>query len=101
MKERAEEVLVQAASEFINRESNRNSMITVTNVETRNRSKHVTVFVSVFPEKETRAACDFLNRKRNEFREYLKKHTRFHPLPIVTFLPSPVVGGVIEPPENI
>ena len=87
---------MHAASEYINRESNRRSMITVTDVHIGQREKRVIIFVSVFPETETRAACDFLNRKRSEFREYLKKNTRLRSLPIVEFLPSPQLGGIVE-----
>lgn len=96
MKERMIEAVKKAASEFINRESNRRSMITVTQVHFDARRKRADIFVSVFPEKDTHAATDFLNRQRSEFREYLKKHTRLHVLPRVMFLADPVIGGTIE-----
>ena len=96
MRERLKEILMHAVSEFINRESNRQSMITVTNVSMGERNRRATVFVSVFPEAKTQAACEFLNRKRSDLREYLKKHTKLSVLPHVTFLPSPTKGGVEE-----
>jgi len=99
MRERVLEALQKAASEFINRESNRRSMITVTKVLLDKRGRRVDIFVSVFPEKDTHAATDFLNRQRSEFREYLKKHVRLHTIPTITFLADPVIGGTIEVPE--
>lgn len=100
MKERITEVLKVAASEFINRESNRRSMITVTKVALERRGAHADIFVSVFPEKDTHAATDFLNRNRDEFRDYLKKHTRLARLPRVAFHADPVIGGTIEEVET-
>ncbi|MEK7613768.1 MAG: ribosome-binding factor A [Patescibacteria group bacterium] len=100
MRERLIEALQQAASEFINRESNRRSMITVTKVVLDRRGMRADIFVSVFPEKETHAATDFLNRQRSNFSDYLKSRLRVRALPHVTFLADPVVGGTIEPVET-
>lgn len=95
MRERVIELLKKAASEFINRESNRTSMITVTGIELDRRESHVTIFVSVFPEKDTHGATDFLNRNRDEFKRYLKQHTALRVIPRVEFLPDPNLG---QPP---
>ncbi len=97
MRERVIETLRKAASEFINLESNRRSMITVTKVTVDRRGGRAYVFVSVLPEKDTHAATDFLNRQRDEFRQYLKKNTRLHMLPRIIFMADPVIGGTIEP----
>lgn len=96
MRERVLEALQHSIAEFINRESNRRSMITVTKVVLDRRGMHADVFVSVFPEKDTHAATDFLNRQRDELREYLKKHIRIRAIPYVTFFADPVIGGTIE-----
>lgn len=99
MKERLTEELKKIASEFINRESNRRSMITVTKVALDRRGAHANVFVSVFPEKDTHAATDFLNRNRDEFKRYLKERLRIRSIPRVRFLADPTIGGAIEPSE--
>lgn len=96
MKERALAALKQAASEFINRESNRRSMITVTKVVLDRRGSRVDIFVSVFPEKDTHAATDFLNRRRDDFYAFLKKNTRLARLPRATFHADPVIGGTLH-----
>lgn len=99
MKERAVEELRKAASEFINRESNRRSMITVTGAALDRRGAEADIFVSVFPESGTHAATDFLNRNRDEFKRYLKQHLSLRIIPRVRFLADPVVGGTIKPLE--
>lgn len=96
MKERVQEELQHAASDFINRESNRRSMITVTGVALDRRGAHANIFVSVFPEKETHAATDFLNRQTDAFRQFLKKNTRLARLPRVRFLADPTIGGTLH-----
>lgn len=96
MRARVVAILKEAASEFINRESNRSSMITVTGVALDRRGGQANIFVSVFPEKNTHAATDFLNRQTDAFHMYLKKHTRLARLPRVRFLADPVIGGTIE-----
>lgn len=95
MRERAIEALRKAASEFINRESNRQSMITVTSIRLDKGGKRAEVYVSVFPEKDTFAATEFLNRKRDEFRAYIKKRIRMRVIPSVRFLADPVIGGTL------
>lgn len=99
MRERLTGELKKVASEFINRESNRRSMITVTKVTLDRRGTHADIFVSVFPEKDTHAATDFLNRRRDDFHAFLKKNTRLARLPRATFHADPVVGGTIKPLE--
>jgi ribosome-binding factor A len=74
-----------AAAEFIERESNGRSLITVTDIRLFNRGKSATILVSVLPETATEGALEFLKRQRGEFREYIKKHTRLMMLPFFDF----------------
>ncbi|MEY2640645.1 MAG: hypothetical protein RL150_38 [Candidatus Parcubacteria bacterium] len=83
--EKAREVVREAIASFIERESNRNSMITVTSLDHSPDFKRVTVFVTVFPEHAEQAALDFLKRQRSEAREYLKKYTRLARIPFLDF----------------
>ena len=82
---RTEELLRHLAAEFISRESNRLSLITVTAVQLSDRRTHATVFVTIFPEDRKEEALDFMNRNRSEFREYIKKHAKLQKLPYVQF----------------
>lgn len=73
------------ACDFIQRESNYNSMITVTNVLVSKDFKNATFFVTVFPETQEKAALDFLKRNRGEVKAHIKKHSRLSRLPHIEF----------------
>jgi ribosome-binding factor A len=70
---------------FIEENSNRKSMITITNIYLTSDFKRVTLFVTVFPEQSENAALDFLKRQRSDARDYLKKHSRLARLPFIDF----------------
>ncbi len=72
-------------AEFIERESNRLSLITVTKCEISKDQKQLKVFVSVFPEEKEQQALNFLERKKREIREYLKKRIRTRVIPFLSF----------------
>ncbi len=90
--ERFASALGAAAAEFINRESNRSSLITVTRVEVVSESKKAHIYVSVYPPHELRAVIDFLSRQRQEFLRFMRTKTALHMLPYVDFLPDPDIG---------
>lgn len=96
MKERTESEIAKIVSAFINRESNRQSLITVTRVHFDEHTKRCDVFVSAYPEQATHAAVEFLNRKRNDVRLYFKKHSKLSGLPRISFVADPTIGGPIE-----
>lgn len=96
MKERALSSLQKAASDFINQQSNRQSLITVTRVSLDNRGTKGEVYVSVFPDENTKTAVEFLNRHRDDFRIFLKKHISLRALPRIQFLADPNISGVVE-----
>lgn len=98
--EKVVSAITSAAAEFINRESNRRSLITVTRVEIEEGGKTARIFVSVMPEEQTHAVADFLSRQRDEFSTFLKKKVRLHTIPRVTFLPDPEMGRRDEPMEE-
>lgn len=79
------EVIRENIAQFIETESNKNSMITVTRVSVSSDFKRTTIFVTVFPEHTERAALDFLKRQRPQARDYLKKYTRLARIPHIDF----------------
>ncbi|HEV3244984.1 MAG TPA: ribosome-binding factor A [Candidatus Paceibacterota bacterium] len=83
--EQANESIAHHAAQFLARESNRESLITVTRSAMSPDYRHVTVFLSVIPESQAEKALAFAQRMRRDFREYLKKNTVMHPLPVVDF----------------
>lgn len=82
---RFEEELTHGAADFINRESNRNSLITVTRALPSKDKKRVTILVTVLPSEMEESALFFLKRKRSDFLSYLKKHTRIKRPPTIDF----------------
>lgn len=76
-------MLREVASDFINRESNHASLITVTHVATSRDLKAATIYISVFPEDRRDAALDFLKRKRSEMRDDLKRKANLKHIPFL------------------
>jgi ribosome-binding factor A len=70
---------------FIQLESNKRSMITVTNIALSKDFKKATFFVTVFPETGETAALDFLHRNQKTARGYLKTHSKLSRLPFIEF----------------
>ncbi|MCR4280927.1 MAG: ribosome-binding factor A [Candidatus Kaiserbacteria bacterium] len=79
------ETIAHLAGDFFARESNRQSLVTVTRAEVSNDLKTVTVYFSVLPEKYEEDALNFAKRKRTDFREYLKEHSALRYLPTIDF----------------
>lgn len=83
--ERTTELIKNIAAEFLQRESNPESLITVTDATFSERAKSATVFFTVFPEDKEESALSFAKRKRTEFREYFKEKTRTRIIPFFDF----------------
>lgn len=79
------EAVAHHAADFLARESNRQSLMTVTHADMSPDLKNVTVFVSVLPENEETRALDFLKRQRGPFRDYLKQNAPMKFLPTIDF----------------
>ena len=78
-------LLVTLANDFINRESNRRTLITITHADISPKLDKSTIYLSVFPEKEEAVALDFLRRKRSEFRNFVKEKSRLRVVPMFDF----------------
>ncbi len=77
--------VAHAAGDFIARESNRLSLITVTKVTLSPDYAQATIFVSVFPETAEEEALDFLKRQRSHFRTWVAERLRFKRVPFFDF----------------
>ncbi len=80
-----EEQIRQVAAEFVQRESNGASLITVTRVQMTNRLTKAVILFSVLPEDKQEEVLGFVQRKRKEFKEYVKKHARIGRIPLFEF----------------
>lgn len=83
--ERTKDEVMKFASQFVENESNRNSLITVTNVHLTNDLKKAIIFVTVLPDNQEEQAVHFLKRKRSEFRDYIRKNSRISRIPFFDF----------------
>ena len=79
------EALRVAAAEFLAREANRNSLITVTRTEMSQDNKRAVIYITVFPELGEEKALQFANRNRGELGRYLSERTRGMRLPHIEF----------------
>lgn len=79
------EAIAHAAADFLARESNAQSLITVTRAEVSPDLKNVTVFFSVLPESFEEPALAFAKRSRSDFRAYVRTHSALSRVPTVDF----------------
>lgn len=83
--EKREEYMKELAAEFISRESNRNSLITVTRLSLSNYEDNAIIFISVMPENQEKAVMDFLSRQLSDLREFIKSKIQNGKIPFFTF----------------
>jgi ribosome-binding factor A len=84
--EKKKHLLQSLVANFINRESNRTSLITVTDVRIGKALANATVFLTVLPETQEAAAIDFLTRKSREMAHYVLKNSKLRRSPRLTFV---------------
>ena len=76
---------MKAAAMFLQEQSNRTSMITVTNVDLSRDSKNATIFFTVLPQTSEAAALDFAMRQRSDFTKFVHDKTKIARVPMVVF----------------
>lgn len=76
-------LLMELTAEFLERESNRQSLVTVTRADVSSDLKKAIVYITVLPEEKEEAALDFAKRKRKELREFVKGKIKFRVLPFL------------------
>ena len=69
------------AADFFSRESNRLSLITVTDVEIRSRGATAVILVTVLPENQQESAVEFMHRQLTDFKEYVRTHSKIQRIP--------------------
>ncbi len=83
--DRLRDEIHRLAAEFIERESNHLSLITVTGVTVADKGTHATIFFTVLPIQKEKAALDFMKRMRGEFRDHVMKKSRIGRVPFFDF----------------
>lgn len=72
-------LILETASDWITRNSNRNSLITLTKSEPTSDGKKLLIFYTVIPESQERQAHEFLTRHGDVIRDYVKKKLKREP----------------------
>ena len=83
--EKSREIVRALAADFVQRESNQTSMITVTDVEMGDQGRNATIYFTVLPQDKEAVVTEFLIRKRVEFQQYARDHSRLGRLPLFDF----------------
>jgi ribosome-binding factor A len=76
-------LIKELSAQFLNRENNRTSLITVTSCTISPDLKRATIYVTVLPDSKENSALGFLKRKRGELREFLKKNMSIKIIPFL------------------
>lgn len=82
---RLKELVREKVGLFLTYESNRQSLITVTDVIISSDKKRANILVTVLPTHKEAAAMDFLKRKISELRTFLMKESRIGHVPRLDF----------------
>jgi ribosome-binding factor A len=81
--EKVANLIKERVAEYLSRENNGTSLITVTSANCSPDLKQATIFITVLPEDKEKTALLFAKRKRPEIREYLKKHMETKVVPFI------------------
>jgi len=77
--------LAKHAAVFVAKESNRQSLVTITRADISPDLKRATIFYTVLPQDAEDTVHKFLERQRTDFRTYIKKHMKIKTLPWIGF----------------
>ncbi len=83
--EKLPELLRHLAADFIQRESNGTSLITVTRADITASKKRVIILYTVLPEDKEEYVVDLLIRRKRDFMEFVDKHARIGRMPEIQF----------------
>ena len=83
--DKVSEQLRRIAADFLEMESNKKSLITVTRTTISKNFSSATIFITVLPESYENTALSFAKRNAGEFRNYVKSKMKLRVLPFFTF----------------
>ncbi len=83
--ERLIALLQRLTAEFLNRESGKQSLITVTDFNLSTDHRRGMIKISVLPESMGESALLFAKRRRHSLRDYIKKNARLGRIPHLDF----------------
>jgi len=83
--EKLKSAIREIAARFMQRESNGQSLITITDTQVSKDGKYVNILFTVLPEEKEADALDFSKRKRSEFRDFVKSELKLGRIPMFDF----------------
>ena len=83
--EKLKDLIKNTAADFMQKQSNYTSLITITDVSLSDRGKRARIFFTVLPVEKEKAALDFAKRMRAEFQNFFAEHARMRALPYFDF----------------
>jgi ribosome-binding factor A len=88
--EKVANIIKELAAQFLNRENNRTSLVTVTGCSTSPDLKRATILITVLPSTKEAEVLNFVKRNLKDLREFLKKNM---PIKIIPFLDVAIDQG--------
>ena len=88
--EKVSNQIKELSAQFLGRENNRTSLITVISANTSPDLKRATIFITVLPTSKEHDALEFAKRKRAELRDFLKKNM---PIKVIPFIDIEIDKG--------
>ena len=82
-KEKVEELIKRLAAEYLQHESNREALISVTHVDVSPDFKNAIVYISVMPESQEESVLNFAKRQRAGMRIFIKERIKTRILPFI------------------
>jgi ribosome-binding factor A len=79
------EIVKKLAAEFISKEADKTSMITVTDAKISKDLRKVIIFISVYPKSSEKAALNFAKRRRGEFKKFARNKIIMKRIPFFDF----------------
>ena len=81
--ERVAQLIKELSAQFLGRENNRTSLITVTDCSVSPDLKKSTIFITVLPQEKEALALEFAKRKRASLHDFLKKNLQTKIVPFI------------------
>jgi ribosome-binding factor A len=83
--ERATSIIHHSVGAFLATIAEPGSLVTVTNIEAKDKERLVHIFVTIYPESKEEEVMKHLKRQRSNLREYVKEHERLLNIPVFDF----------------
>lgn len=81
--EKVSNLIKKLSAQFLQRENNNTSMITVTSCKISPDLKNTTIFITVLPDNKETLALEFAKRKRKDLRDFLKSQLNTKVIPFI------------------